>query len=53
LIVSKKRPAGTTLRLEDDVLEGRTLVIRVNPSDAALSGVLNEDNPQWPWEIEE
>jgi hypothetical protein len=53
LIVSKKRPTGTTLRLEDDVLEGRTVVIRMNPSDAASSGVLNEDNPQWPWTIEE
>lgn len=43
--MSKERPTGTTLRLEDDLLEGRTVVIRVNPSDPASSGVLNEDNP--------
>ncbi len=53
LILSKKRPAGTTLRLEDDLLEGRALCIRVDSSDPASSGVLNEDNPKWPWKIEE
>lgn len=53
LILSKTRPAGTTLRLEDDVLEGHTLSIRANPADPASSGVLNEDNPKWPWQIEE
>lgn len=53
LVLSKERRAGTTLRLEDDVLEGHSIVIRVNPEDPFSSGVLNEDNPQWPWEIEE
>jgi hypothetical protein len=41
------------MKLEDDVLEGHTLSIRVNPADVELNGVLNEDNPQWPWAIEE
>lgn len=53
IALSKARRAGTTLRLEDDVLEGCKLNIRVDPSDHACCGVLNEDNPQWPWEIEE
>jgi hypothetical protein len=52
-IMSTKRRAGTTMRLEDDVLEGHLLSIRVNPADAYLNGALNVDNPQWPWQIEE
>lgn len=51
--LSKKRRVGSTMQLEDDVLEGHTLSIRVNPADAYLNGVLNDDNPQWPWAIEE
>jgi hypothetical protein len=52
-LLSQKRRTGTALRLEDDVLEGHTLSIRINPEDTNLYGVLNEDNPRWPWAIEE
>ena len=51
--LSQKRRTGTTSRLEDDVLEGHALSIRVDPIDPNSCGVLNEDNPQWPWAIEE
>ena len=51
--LSQKRRTDTTSRLEDDVLEGHRLSIRVSPIDPNLCGVLNEDNPQWPWAIEE
>src|SRR5271170_1209408 len=51
--LSQKRRTGTTNRLEDDILEGHKLSIRVNPIDPNLCGVLNEDNPRWPWSIEE
>jgi hypothetical protein len=51
--LSQKRSIGSANRLEDDLLEGHTLSIRANPADASLCGVLNEDNPQWPWAFQE
>jgi hypothetical protein len=50
---SRERPHGTTMRLEDNELEGRSLAVRVNPLDKGQSGILNTDNPEWPWGIEE